>query len=622
MASPSMYITPPSSPSCEIPPQTPTPKKQGVRSPFRGASFGAADEAVVKSWMSEIQPFSKGVHGDFGEDSDGMSPEQVPARENRDPVFQASFLSDLENDAPPQLQVTEDSTTTATDAVAASAAAPVVAQKSFANPLESVKSPRARALQFDGAPAPGQEQPDVVDLNISSIGVRRGPSLNLSMPAPSVRAGKSPARAAPVPSLNLPRSSPSKLHSVSMLVTHTGPGLGCEDESYTLRTRLVKTPRTVATNPFQHSPKSTLGSAKKKSRTAAMQDGRSRYQNDFEERQRIGSGNFSDVYECVHRMDGMTYAVKILKEELSAVRLAKVMREVFALAALPAHENLVRYYGCWTENNRLYIQTELCEAGNLENRLVGQHRFTESQLCDLLRQVLSGLSHIHKAGLCHLDIKPENILITFVKNGVEKDVVYKIGDLGLVMKADLKDDIMQDIEGGDGRYMSPELMEGNPEKLVGNLEKSDVWSLGCTVYALARRKDLPTGGEEYAEIRAGIIRLPENEYSPAFVELLRRLICPDIRKRPSAAHALQEKLLQSGESKKLNSYKKKKRRIKESLVERDKQVALLQLELQMARQRETQLTADLQHTREELESKRNLEAHFAAMCEVMMKTRT
>lgn len=34
------------------------------------------------------------------------------------------------------------------------------------------------------------------------------------------------------------------------------------------------------------------------------------------------------------------------------------------------------------------------------------------------------------------------------------------------------------MEGGDGRYMSPELMEGSPEKLIGNLEKSDVWSLG------------------------------------------------------------------------------------------------------------------------------------------------
>ncbi len=95
---------------------------------------------------------------------------------------------------------------------------------------------------------------------------------------------------------------------------------------------------------------------------------------------------------------------KVLKEELTAPRLTKKMSEVFALAALPAHENLIRYYSCWTENNRLYIQTELCEGGNLMDKLL-KDRYTEEQLLDVLCQVLAGLAHIHKGGLCHLDIK-------------------------------------------------------------------------------------------------------------------------------------------------------------------------------------------------------------------------
>jgi hypothetical protein len=56
--------------------------------------------------------------------------------------------------------------------------------------------------------------------------------------------------------------------------------------------------------------------------------------------------------------------------------------------------------------------------------------------------------------------RPENILVTFVKHGVAREPVYKIGDLGLVMKSDLTARFHQDVEGGDGRYMSPELMEG------------------------------------------------------------------------------------------------------------------------------------------------------------------
>jgi serine/threonine protein kinase len=38
-------------------------------------------------------------------------------------------------------------------------------------------------------------------------------------------------------------------------------------------------------------------------------------------------------------------------------------------------------------------------------------RFTEAQLLDVLRQVAQGLSHIHKKGLAHLDVKPENIYV-------------------------------------------------------------------------------------------------------------------------------------------------------------------------------------------------------------------
>ena len=38
-------------------------------------------------------------------------------------------------------------------------------------------------------------------------------------------------------------------------------------------------------------------------------------------------------------------------------------------------------------------------------------RFTEAQLIDVLRQVAQGLSHIHRKGLAHLDVKPENIYV-------------------------------------------------------------------------------------------------------------------------------------------------------------------------------------------------------------------
>lgn len=129
----------------------------------------------------------------------------------------------------------------------------------------------------------------------------------------------------------------------------------------------------------------------------------SRYVQDFDEEKRLGHGNFSDVYQCKHVRDGLQYAVKILRGEASDS--SKVLREVWALSALTAHENVIRYYGCWMEDGKLYIQTEFCEEGNLEAKLLAGHSYAEAELVDMLRQVLSGVAHIHKAGLCHLDIK-------------------------------------------------------------------------------------------------------------------------------------------------------------------------------------------------------------------------
>jgi len=117
-------------------------------------------------------------------------------------------------------------------------------------------------------------------------------------------------------------------------------------------------------------------------------------------------------------------------------------------------------------------------------------------------------------------------------------------------------------------------------------------------YALARRRDLPSGGDEYAEIRVGRIQLPENEYSPEFVELLRKMIDPDVRTRLSAAQLLRQPLLQTRDARKYLASKTKKRKLKEEVISKDMQLAQLRLELQMAREREQSLSREVSRSQE------------------------
>ena len=81
-----------------------------------------------------------------------------------------------------------------------------------------------------------------------------------------------------------------------------------------------------------------------------------------------------------------------------------------------------------------------------------------------------GLARIHSEGMVHVDIKPENILVT-------DDWRFKIGDLGLIY---LVGSDRTEIE-GDNRYMAPELLDGPPTCAA------DIFSLGMVEYSSAVR---------------------------------------------------------------------------------------------------------------------------------------
>ncbi|KAL7522659.1 hypothetical protein ACHAWX_007601 [Stephanocyclus meneghinianus] len=155
--------------------------------------------------------------------------------------------------------------------------------------------------------------------------------------------------------------------------------------------------------------------------------------------------------------------------------LKRMLREVHALAALCSQADvrtfhIVRYHQAWfEEDGTLYIQTELCsntlrdemQSINGESKAAkhSSNIFTNSCVIDTpqhfkcLREILLALQLVHSKGMVHLDIKPENI---FVQNGL-----YKLGDFGLVGIA-----TATDVEEGDSRYMSREMLEDGQRDLT------------------------------------------------------------------------------------------------------------------------------------------------------------
>jgi serine/threonine protein kinase len=143
-----------------------------------------------------------------------------------------------------------------------------------------------------------------------------------------------------------------------------------------------------------------------------------RYCEEFLEVSEIANGEFGKVTVVRHRLDGMLYAIKVTRHPIqNSAQERTAMNEVFAHAALMKHKHVVRYYNSWVEAGRVYIQNEYCEGGSLADVIRVRREqgriFAESELKRILLHLAKGLRYIHSKRLVHLDIKPENIFLSF-----------------------------------------------------------------------------------------------------------------------------------------------------------------------------------------------------------------
>ncbi|KAH8238854.1 hypothetical protein KR038_004665 [Drosophila bunnanda] len=294
----------------------------------------------------------------------------------------------------------------------------------------------------------------------------------------------------------------------------------------------------------------------------------SRFKREFMQVNVIGVGEFGVVFQCVNRLDGCIYAIKKSKKPVAGSSFEKrALNEVWAHAVLGKHDNVVRYYSAWAEDDHMLIQNEFCDGGSLHAR-IQDHCLGEAELKIVLMHVIEGLRYIHSNDLVHMDIKPENIFSTMnpnahklaelqlqqqTKNDDEDGmdsvyeelrhsdnlVTYKIGDLGHVTS--VKE---PHVEEGDCRYLPKEILQEN----YSNLFKADIFSLGITLYEAAGGGPLPKNGPDWHKLRDGEVPILPS-LSKDFNELIAQMMHPDPEKRPSSHSIFSHPILSSVESK-------------------------------------------------------------------------
>ena len=240
----------------------------------------------------------------------------------------------------------------------------------------------------------------------------------------------------------------------------------------------------------------------------------------------IGRGAMGRVWRGVRRADGTAIAVKVLRPELAddAEQVSRFLLERNALrSVVDAH--VVPVHDLVVEGSVLAIVMDLVEGGDLRTALGTEGRLAPARAAHLLAGVALGLAAVHRAGIVHRDVKPENVMLT----GGEPPV--KLTDFGIARIVDGATLTRQTQLVGTPDYVAPELAAGRQPSPA-----ADVYALGVMAYEVLVGRRPFVGPTPVAVLRAHLDEppLPPPDIEPSLWGLLAECLAKDPGLRPAA----------------------------------------------------------------------------------------
>jgi eukaryotic-like serine/threonine-protein kinase len=232
-------------------------------------------------------------------------------------------------------------------------------------------------------------------------------------------------------------------------------------------------------------------------------------------------------------------AVKVLRPDYDETGLRVRFEREGRTAARLSHPNIVQVYdageGELEGREVSYIVMEYVPGGDLKELVDEKGSLGEKELARIGADVASGLAYAHEKGIIHRDIKPQNILIDSYGRP-------KLADFGIAHALDATESTRSGSYLGTASYSSPEQLRGE-----GTTPKSDVYSLGCTLYEAAVGEPLFSGGA-IATANQQLTKAPPppRTRGAALSESLETLVLACLAKDPTArpdTAGLQERLL-------------------------------------------------------------------------------
>ncbi|MFH4977275.1 hypothetical protein AB6A40_003984 [Gnathostoma spinigerum] len=190
--------------------------------------------------------------------------------------------------------------------------------------------------------------------------------------------------------------------------------------------------------------------------------------NDFDIGRPLGKGKFGNVYLARESSSKFVVAIKVLyKEQLKKYGVEQQLRREIEIQYHLRHPNILRLYGYFHDDSRVYLILEFAARGELYSELKKQVKFPPSTAAKYIYQLASALRYCHAKGVMHRDLKPENVLISSKGD-------LKIADFGWSVH---EPSSKRQTVCGTLDYLPPEMVYGRQhDKSVDN------WSLGVMLY--------------------------------------------------------------------------------------------------------------------------------------------
>ncbi|XP_005796758.1 serine/threonine-protein kinase 17A-like [Xiphophorus maculatus] len=250
----------------------------------------------------------------------------------------------------------------------------------------------------------------------------------------------------------------------------------------------------------------------------------------------LGRGKFAVVKKCTEKATGKQYAAKFLrKRRKGADCRMDIFNEIAVLELAKANPYVVGLHEVYETNSEIILILECAAGGEIFDQCVADNdeAFTEKDVIRLAKQILNGVAFLHRNNVVHLDLKPQNILLTSAKPLGD----IRIVDFGLSRRMDKIAEVREIL--GTPEYVAPEILNYEPISIA-----TDMWSIGVLIYVMLTGES-PFLGDDKQETFLNISQVNVDYSQDTFegisslaVDFIKSLLVKTPRKRATAEECL------------------------------------------------------------------------------------